>query len=335
MGIEINKQDSMEETGKADANILTGDAVTKLKEQPDQSIQTVITSPPYFGLRDYGVDGQIGMEATPEAYVNNLVEIFRHVWQKLRNDGTVWLNLGDSYCGYKGENYLSDNNKSKLQKNTSVPAEHNIGTPHTSGLKQKDLIGIPWRVAFALQQDGWYLRQDIIWHKPAPMPESVTDRCTKAHEYIFLLTKSERYYYNHEAIKETSKRPNERQSFGGKKARENQIEQGDPRYRNGTEQWGRTMETAETRNKRSVWTINPQPFKEAHFAVFPPELIEPCVLAAAPEGGMVCDVFAGSGTTGEVALRANRNATLIEMNPDYVEIMRKRLEPFLTQKNLV
>jgi len=187
-----------------EANIYTGDAISKLKELPDQSIQTVITSPPYFGLRDYGVDEQIGMEATPGAYVNNLVAIFRHVWQKLRDDGTVWLNLGDSYAG--GGNATGHKETTKNLGRTTDQYGATQRTPIPNGLKQKDLIGIPWRVAFALQQDGWYLRQDIIWHKPAPMPESVTDRCTKAHEYIFLLTKSERYYYDNEPIREPVKK---------------------------------------------------------------------------------------------------------------------------------
>jgi len=312
------------------ANILTGDAITKLKEQPDQSIQTVITSPPYFGLRDYGVDGQIGMEATPEAYVNNLVEIFRHVWPKLRDDGTVWLNLGDSYANAGGISNPQPDNSGGVGvgkigtrgEQGSSASYGGFSRPKTTGkhLKPKDLIGIPWRVAFALQQDGWYLRQDIIWHKPAPMPESVTDRCTKAHEYIFLLTKSERYYYDHEAIKEKAQ---DRMSGSRNMA---YAEQGLAK-----KEW----KAEYGRNKRSVWTVNPKPFKEAHFAVFPPELIEPCVLAGAPEGGMVCDIFAGSGTTGEVALRANRNVTLIEMNPDYVEIMKKRLEPLRSQMNII
>ncbi|AFH22561.1 cytosine methyltransferase [environmental Halophage eHP-30] len=308
------------------ANILTGDAITKLKELPDQSIQTVITSPPYFGLRDYGVDRQIGMEATPEAYVNNLVAIFRHVWPKLRDDGTVWLNLGDSYNGSGGAG--GDYNENGIKEGQPTYPGRKVNS-----LKQKDLIGIPWRVAFALQQDGWYLRQDIIWHKPAPMPESITDRCTKAHEYIFLLSKSESYYYDHEAIKENADHPNAKASWTSN----SRMERASAFHSKpvGNEGNGAKYEGSNYRNKRSVWTVNPKPFKEAHFAVFPPELIEPCVLAGAPEGGMVCDVFAGSGTTGEVALRANRNATLIEMNPEYVEIMNKRLKPLLEQQKLI
>jgi DNA modification methylase len=313
------------------AKILTGDAITKLKELPDQSIQTVITSPPYFGLRDYGVDGQIGMEATPEAYVNNLVEIFRHVWQKLRDDGTVWLNLGDSYNGSGGAG--GDYNENGIKEGQPTYPGRKVNS-----LKPKDLIGIPWRVAFALQQDGWYLRQDIIWHKPAPMPESVTDRCTKAHEYIFLLTKSERYYYDHEAIRE----PNSESSGKWGKMVPTKTAQAQGRHgsssaltNNMSKKEAIEKYYSNGRNKRSVWSVNSAQFKEAHFAVFPPELIEPCVLAGAPEGGMVCDVFAGSGTTGEVALRANRNATLIEVNPEYVEIMKKRLGPLRSQGNLL
>jgi DNA modification methylase len=230
--------------------------------------------------------------------------------------------LGDSY-------YSDSGGLAKTTSTGNAPALEQLGRhkkPKHSTLKQKDLIGIPWRVAFALQQDGWYLRQDIIWHKPAPMPESATDRCTKAHEYIFLLTKSERYYYDSEAIKEPVKQPGKPRKFrdaGEYSAATKRNDNGSMFY------------PKESRNKRSVWTVNPKPFKEAHFAVFPPELIEPCVLAGAPEGGMVCDIFAGSGTTGEVALRANRNVTLIEMNPDYVEIMKKRLEPLRSQRNII
>jgi DNA modification methylase len=306
--------------------ILTGHAKEKLYQLPDQSIQTLITSPPYFALRDYGIEGQIGLESTPERYVNNLVKIFRHVWPKLRDDGTVWLNLGDSYNGSGGAG--GDYNKNGIKEGQpTYPGRH------VNSLKQKDLIGIPWRVAFALQQDGWYLRQDIIWHKPAPMPESVTDRCTKSHEYIFLLSKSPKYYFDHEAIKEPTEHPNAQASWTSDSRQERSKA-----FHNkpvGNEINGAKYEGGEKRNKRSVWTVNSKPFKEAHFAVFPPELIEPCVLAGAPEGGMVCDIFAGSGTTGEVSLRANRNFTGIELNPDYVEIMNKRLKPLIDQPKVV
>ena len=184
------------------ATILVGDVRTRLQEIPDNSVQCCVTSPPYWGLRDYGHDGQIGLEQTPTEYVAEMVAVFDEVRRVLKDDGVLWLNLGDSYCGYKGENYLTDKSASKLQSKTTVPSSHMIGTPQTSGLKPKDLVGIPWRVAFALQTDGWWLRQDIIWHKPNPMPESVTDRCTKAHEYLFMLSKSPRYYFDNNAIKE-------------------------------------------------------------------------------------------------------------------------------------
>lgn len=299
--------------------ILVGDVIEQLKTLPDQSVNCVVTSPPYWGLRDYGNDGQIGLEATPQEFVNKMVEVFRQVHRVLRDDGTLWLNLGDSYSGSgKGPagNLGKKHNERWLEK------KHSAIVPE--GLKPKDLVGIPWRVAFALQADGWYLRQDIIWAKPNVMPESVRDRCTKAHEYIFLLTKSPRYYYDHEAIKEPvsdvslkraqsgwkSDRPSTKTSAGG-------ID---------VEKMGTRFVNPKGRNKRSVWFIPTSSFKGAHFATFPTKLIEPCILAGCPEGGTVLDPFFGSGTTGIVALQHNRKCIGIELNPDYAFMAEKRLE---------
>jgi site-specific DNA-methyltransferase (adenine-specific) len=239
----------------------------------------------------------------------------------LRDDGTVWLNLGDTYCGTGHKGNYTDPKHKEGRNGQKIALNNKI-----DGLKSKDLVGIPWRVALALQQDGWYLRQDIIWHKPNTMPESVKDRCTKAHEYIFLLSKNKKYYYDYEAIKEDAKRPNERQIFGGSKAKNNTIKKDDPMSRGGSEQWGREIITSPKRNKRSVWTVPTKPFKGAHFATFPPELIEPCILAGCPEGGVVLDPFGGSGTTAVVANNHYRNAVLIELNRSYIAIMKKRLE---------
>jgi len=297
--------------------IKQGDAIEVLKTMPDQCINTCVTSPPYWGLRDYGVEGQIGLERTPEEYVDKLVQVFREVRRVLRDDGTLWLNLGDSYNGSKmnrsGQHGYKDGRSNK-DKRFSVGG--------VEGLKPKDLVGIPWMVAFALRADGWYLRQDIIWHKPNPMPESVKDRCTKAHEYIFLLAKSRRYYYDAEAIKEPLARPEEllRKTpavFGGR----NKHGGYGTRKHNGNEYVG----TYTDRNKRSVWTVSTKPFPEAHFAVYPPDLIEPCILAGCPVGGTVLDPFAGSGTTLLVAIQHHRKAIGIELNPEYVEIAKRRL----------
>jgi len=255
---------------------------------PDQSVHTCVTSPPYFGLRDYGHDGQIGLEPTPGVFVAKLVEVFREVRRVLRDDGTLWLNLGDSYA-------------------------------RQEGLKPKDLIGIPWRVAFALQADGWYLRQDIIWHKPNPMPESVRDRCTKAHEYIFLLSKSQRYYFDSEAIKEDAVTP----PAARDKASEGyqaDYPKGD-RFSSGERVWGQDGK----KNKRSVWTVATKPFKGAHFATFPPDLIEPCILAGCPKDGVVLDPFGGAGTTGMVAQRNQRKFVLCEINPEYARMAEDRI----------
>lgn len=306
-------------------DIQIGDCRTILQSLPDQSVHTCVTSPPYFGLRDYGMDDQIGLEQTPEEFVAQLVDVFREVKRVLRDDGTLWLNLGDSYASYRDGKATPDTTRGDSE-GTLVPkgsAKNRMASTFAgSSIKHKDLIGIPWRVALALQADGWYLRQDIIWHKPNPMPESVTDRCTKAHEYIFLLSKSAKYYFDHEAIKEISVDP---ESHKGMKKRSADKRDGDPYFATkvGNHAEGKIYDK---RNKRSVWTITTKPFKGAHFATFPPDLIEPCILAGCPEGGTVLDPFGGAGTTGLVASRHGRNAILCELNPEYAEIARIRIE---------
>lgn len=297
--------------------IRQGRNLDRLAEMPDESVQTCITSPPYWGLRDYGEDDQLGLEPTPEEYVENMVAVFREVRRVLRDDGTLWLNLGDSYAS--GEVGRHDGRT----KNSGYGARHpgpRQSTKLNTGLKPKDLVGIPWRVAFALQADGWYLRSDIIWHKPNPMPESVTDRPTKAHEYLFLLTKSPRYYYDADAIREGTQEWSSAKGFSG--AGQDQRT-GGLAHRNG--HGHHSHESQSGRNKRTVWTVTTKPFSGAHFAVFPPDLIEPCVLAGCPEGGTVLDPFSGSGTTGMVALRHDRSYIGLELNPEYAEMSRNRI----------
>jgi DNA modification methylase len=273
-----------------------------------------VTSPPYFGLRDYGHDGQIGLEPTPEDFVAAMVAVFREVRRVLRDDGTVWLNLGDSYnSGASGG--LGGSTLGGGQSNQAVSNRSGRGV--VNSLKPKDLIGIPWRVAFALQADGWYLRQDIIWHKPNPMPESVKDRCTKAHEYIFLLSKSPKYYYDNESIKVPVK-----QDWGTRNRK-------DGKYHNegtGLQPHSGLEKSYEKANKRSVWTVTTKPYKGAHFATFPSTLIEPCILAGSRPGDTVLDPFGGSGTTGAVAVKHGRSAILIELNPDYIPLIQERLD---------
>lgn len=296
--------------------IKQGDCIELMRGMAATSVNCCVTSPPYFGLRDYGVEGQLGLESTPDEYVAKMVEVFREVRRVLRDDGTVWLNLGDSYAANRS--YQVASTKGGAKHSPAQASQTNNTVP--PGLKAKDLIGIPWRVAFAMQADGWYLRQDIIWHKPNPMPESVRDRCTKAHEYIFLLSKKPKYYYDHEAVKEdaTGRDPcNKNHKY------KTAYDQGDEKHRTkaGLAQVGPVLK----RNRRSVWTVAPKPFKGAHFAVFPPDLIEPCILAGCPEGGTVLDPFGGSGTTGMVAEKHGRNAILCELNPEYVALAEKRL----------
>ena len=308
--------------------IHTGDALTVLRSMPAGEVQTCITSPPYYGLRDYGHDGQIGLEETPDAYVAQLVEVFREVRRVLRDDGTLWLNLGDSYAAARGGTHqpaetLAGGKGGKTKSGDRVNRGRMDGKNPTRdarsiGLKHKDLIGIPWRVAFALQADGWYLRQDIIWHKPNPMPESVRDRCTKAHEYLFLLAKRDRYYYDADAIKERAKPCPATPRFGGSKYGDSD----DPKHKTKS---GKAYRATGTRNRRSVWTVAPKPYKGAHFATYPPGLVHPCVLAGSPVGGLVLDPFTGSGTTGEVAIRCRRSFVGIELNPTYADMARARV----------
>ena len=338
--------------------ILTGDWVDRLRSLPDESVHCCVTSPPYWGLRDYGIAGQLGLENTPEEYVAKMVEGFREVRRVLRDDGTLWLNLGDSYTS--GGRKELDPGQSTIHPAYEGDSFKDGLRPETpTGLKPKDLVGIPWRVAFALQADGWYLRQDIIWHKPNPMPESVTDRCTKAHEYLFLLSKSEKYYYDQEAILEPcsestharlsqnvqdqigSFRANggaktngamkavARKSWHGSEFHDGRNALLHPNVGKNRIKDNLSMDSAlaimpERRNKRSVWSVPTSAFTDAHFATFPPDLIKPCILAGCPVGGTVLDPFGGSGTTGQVALELGRSAVLIELNPDYVKLIEQR-----------
>lgn len=303
--------------------VLTGDCRQILATLPDESVHCVVTSPPYFGLRDYGVDGQIGLEETPTAFMAEMVAVFREVRRVLRKDGTLWLNLGDSYAGSWGAQ-SKRTTPGEISRNsvTNHPKRaKQTGTIREAGLKPKDLIGIPWRVAFALQADGWWLRQDIIWSKPNPMPESITDRCTKAHEYLFLLTKSERYHFDAKAIAEQTRCPRGPGNVRPVRDLPGERDGGNANLRGSLHEIG----PREVRNKRSVWTVPTAPFSEAHFATFPPGLIEDCVKAGCPAGGAVLDPFGGAGTTGMVADRLGRDAILIELNPAYATMARDRL----------
>jgi len=326
------------------AEVVVGDCIESMRSMPESSVQCCVTSPPYWGLRDYGHDGQIGLEETPDAYVARMVEVFREVRRVLRDDGTLWLNLGDSYAAQRSGTAMPAETLAGGSGGQAVGGRGNrgrgdvepdavdgrarreagTGPSHRDaaaiGLKHKDLVGIPWRVAFALQADGWWLRQDIIWHKPNPMPESVTDRCTKAHEYLFLLTKSARYYYDAEAVSEAA-------SHAGKTIKTNGAA--------GMESFGDGMRTragfargivvGETRNRRSVWTITTKPYSGAHFAVMPADLVEPCVKAGSREGDTILDPFAGSGTTLAVALNLGRHAVGCELNADYATLAEERI----------
>ena len=310
--------------------ILIGDAYQYLATLTSKSVQCVVTSPPYWGLRDYGADGQLGLERTPQEYVANMRMIFEQVWRVLKDDGTLWLNLGDSYAGSWG-NQSRPGHRGKQRAITKEQIQNfkpygNLknatktgSLERTPGLKGKDLVGTPWRVAFALQEDGWYLRQDIIWHKPNPMPESVRDRCTKSHEYIFLLSKSPKYLFNQESILE----PFSTADHKGK-TRERGITPLTAMKQDRSNSGGFTK-NREGRNKRSVWSVCPKPFKGAHFATFPPDLIEPCILAGSNEGDTVLDPFFGAGTTGLVAKKHNRKFIGIEINESYAEMAKKRI----------
>jgi DNA modification methylase len=327
--------------------ILIGDCRERLRELPDSSVHCCVTSPPYFGLRDYGCAGQMGLEATPAEFVEGMVALFREVRRVLRDDGTLWLNLGDSYAGGGGGNY-NTTGKTRANGCQVTNVRNRPDWLNAAGLKTKDLIGIPWRIAFALQADGWWLRQDIIWSKPNPMPESVRDRCTKAHEYLFLLSKGPRYYYDAEAIAEPANGWNGSAFDTGKTAihqldRSQKRSKGNARsFRGGgaytqgqsfdnsaaaeRDSAGNVPNETGVRNKRSVWEVATAPFSEAHFATYPPALIEPCILAGCPTGGIVLDPFGGAGTTGMVSDRLGRSAILIELNPEYAALARRRIE---------
>ena len=292
-------------------DIKIGDCREVLKTLPSKSVDCCVTSPPYFGLRDYGEDNQIGLENTPDKYANTLVAVFKEVKRVLKDNGTLWLNLGDSYSGNNSR--ASNNGRAGYGKKREGVFNK------TKNIPSKNLIGIPWRVAFALQNDGWILRQDIIWHKPNPLPESVKDRCTKSHEYIFLFSKKPRYYFNNEAIKKEAKHKNI--VYLPYKTGKNISEQ----KFNETKTGKTTISVGDKVNSRSVWTVPVKPFNEAHFATYPPDLIEPCILAGCPNSGVVLDPFGGAGTTGLVADRLGRDSVLIELNKDYAKIADDRL----------
>lgn len=332
--------------------ILVGDCIDMMRTLPDESVHTCVTSPPYYGLRDYGVEGQMGLEATPDEFVGALVSVMREVKRVLRDDGTLWLNIGDSYNARPGQRKQTDKAGSKQQ---SVRGSTAAPSRCVDSIKPKDLIGIPWRVAFALQADGWYLRQDIIWSKPNPMPESTRDRCTKAHEYIFLLSKSRQYYYDQDAVKEPvaassivrlaqdleQQHGSDRvpgKSNGSMKAvrarrdsfkrDDSKREQAIPGQSVGTHRPDREESAypLDMRNKRSVWSVPTVGFKGAHFATFPPDLIRPCILAGAPRGGVVLDPFGGAGTTSLVSMQEGRRSIICELNPEYAALARARID---------
>lgn len=322
--------------------ILNMDCREGIKLLENESIDCCITSPPYWGLRDYGVDGQIGLEVSLNAYLECLVQLFREIKRVLKPGGTVWLNLGDSYVGTGG-----DRNSDPSSSIFAAQEQHNPTGRYQKqkalkamNLKPKNLIGIPWRVAFALQDDGWYLRQDNIWHKPNCMPEAVKDRTTRAHEYIFLLSKEKNYYYDHEIIKEDCVNGDASSPRGSKGVLGNQHKgnrktfRGSGKYTQGQSYDNTSIVKSKSqgnesikilkRNKRSVWTVATAQHKDAHFATFPEKLIEPCVLAGCPEGGLIIDPFMGSGTVGKVALENRRNFIGYEINSSYCEIAKRR-----------
>ena len=301
--------------------VLYGDCRDTLKTI-DTKIRMCVTSPPYYGLRDYGgEENQIGLEQTPEEYIQQLVEVFRSVRDIMTDDGTLWVNIGDSYYNYRnsaGEHYAKQSFSKTRQ---DLPVHSPVRGNKLEGLKNKDLIGIPWMLAFALRSDGWYLRQDIIWNKPNPMPESVKDRCTKSHEYIFLLSKNKNYYFDHKAISEPAQDWGTRDRTNGK-------------YHNpgtGLQPHSGLTKSYERKNKRSVWTVNKKPYKGAHFATYPEELIKPCILAGSQENDIVLDPFMGSGTTGKVAVSLGRYYIGCELNPEYGTLIDKRIQNTLSE----
>ena len=295
--------------------ILYGDCIASLK-QFDEQARMCVTSPPYYGLRNYGdEENQIGQEQTPEEFVEQLVDVFRKVRDVLADDGTLWLNIGDSYYNYRPGKGQALNKQSVSNTKQDLPDECPRRGNKLEGLKEKDLIGIPWMLAFALRADGWYLRQDIIWHKPNPMPESVRDRCTKAHEYIFLLSKSKHYHYDNEAIKEPAKDWGTRDRTNGK-------------YHNtgtGLQPHSGLSKSYPMKNKRSVWSVTNKPYKGAHFACYPPDLIEPCILAGSEEGDIILDPFMGSGTTAMVAKKNSRAYIGCELHEEYASLQTDRI----------
>lgn len=325
--------------------IINGNSLEVLKSLPDNSIDCCVTSPPYYALRDYGCDGQIGLEETPEKYIERLCDVFSEVRRVLTPEGTLWLNIGDSYNGNKVGN-------TEVVKNKKVSESNDFHKKLWSGAKPKDLIGIPWMLAFALRSQGWYLRQDIIWHKPNPMPESVTDRCTKSHEYIFLMSKSQKYYFDYEAIQEPCADQSRTNYACGNRTNGINKDRNDNDFGERSKTWkprtkncqydgqkpnsfhlsrenGEPDKEYYVRNKRDVWSVNVKPCSEAHFATYPFELIKPCILAGCPENGIVLDPFMGSGTTAIVARSLNRNYLGIELNPEYIKIAHRRLDKHL------
>lgn len=291
------------------------DCLSGLKKLPDECVDCCVTSPPYYALRDYGVDGQIGLEDTPQAYIDRLTDVFMEVHRVLKPEGTLWVNIGDSYCG------TGDKGDWKDPKNVNGRNGQAVSkTKIVDGCKSKDLIGIPWMLAFSLRNAGWYLRQDIIWSKPNVMPEPVKDRCTKSHEYIFMLSKSKQYYFDNEQIQEDAVCPvtdGGNHPMGGKKYGDNDAEE----FRTKS---GKPYVYTGKRNKRDVWSVNTKPDMNAHFAVYPEELIRPCIIAGCPKGGVVLDPFMGSGTTGRCAHRWGRHYIGFELNPEYIDIIRRK-----------
>lgn len=330
--------------------IYQGDCLEVLKTFEDNSIDCCVTSPPYYALRDYGVDGQIGLEETPEKYIERLTEVFMEVHRVLKLNGTLWLNIGDSYWGGGLRGSELNEHSGKIQKG-SKGTHCGEAMPsckgNMCGYKPKDLIGIPWMLAFSLRNNGWFLRQDIIWEKPNQMPESVKDRCTKSHEYIFLFSKSQKYYFDYESIQEPAVTQGDvgSKKFGGTKYGDNddshfqtysgkewkpktkncQYDGQVPNSMHIRREMGLPDKVYTVRNKRDVWSINVKPCKEAHFATYPQELVSPCILAGSPEGGVVLDPFIGSGTTGIVANKLGRHYVGIELNPEYVEMAERRI----------
>ena len=306
--------------------ILYGDCRETLKNLTNSSVQMCVTSPPYYGLRDYGGEkNQIGQEQTPEDFIDELVKVFSIVRDKLKDDGTLWLNIGDSYYNYRPSKGKSYPKQTVSKTKQDLPDYSSKRNNKLSNLKEKDLIGIPWMLAFALRADGWYLRQDIIWHKPNPMPESVKDRCTKSHEYIFLLSKNKKYYYDNEAIKEPVK-----QDWGTRN-------RANGKYHNsgsGLQPHSGLTKSYTTKNKRSVWSITNKPYKHAHFATFPPDLIVPPILAGSKKGDIVLDPFMGSGTTGMVAKQHGRYFIGCELHDDYSELIKQRMPVEISSQDI-